>query len=83
MKPEQLLTTSKITAQLDCARLLTMSHQVKAGSRDPPGLSVGSLAKLLMEKELEHEAAVEASYVDAGLSVRRTGRRCVLLDSAR
>ena len=69
--PVRLLTPSKITAWLDCAHYLTLKHQVEAGVRGRPPFSVGSFAKLLMDKGLEHEAAVEASYVDAGLSIHR------------
>ncbi|MDC0359169.1 hypothetical protein OAM92_00395 [Acidimicrobiales bacterium] len=59
-KDLRLLTPSKITAWLDCPHYLTLKHQVDGGGRQRPPFSVGSLAKILMDKGLEHEAAVEA-----------------------
>jgi predicted RecB family nuclease len=74
-EPVRLLTPSKITAWLDCAHYLTLKHQVEVGARGRPPFSVGSFARLLQDKGLEHEAAVEVSYVDAGLSVHRVDEK--------
>lgn len=66
-----LLTPSKITAWLDCPHYLTLKHQAEGGGGARPGYTVGSFARLLQDKGLEHEVAVEAAYVDAGLTVHR------------
>jgi predicted RecB family nuclease len=70
---ERLLTPSKITAWLDCAHYLTLKHEVEGGGRPKPGQPFGSFAKLLMDKGLEHEAAVLARYEAEGLRVLRVG----------
>ncbi|MCP4306935.1 MAG: TM0106 family RecB-like putative nuclease [bacterium] len=69
--PARLLTPSKITAWLDCPHYLTLKHQAERGGVARRFHTVGSFAELLMEKGLEHEATVEAAYVDAGLTVHR------------
>lgn len=68
---DQLLTPSKITAWLDCAHYLSLKHQVEGGSRPGPSQPFGSFARLLMDKGLEHETAVLASYEADGLKVLR------------
>ncbi len=67
----RLLTPSKITAWLDCPHYLTLKHQAERAGGARPNYTVGSFARLLQDKGLEHEAAVEAAYVDAGLTVHR------------
>ena len=67
----RLLTPSKIAAWLDCPHYLTLKHQSDRGGVAGQFQTVGSFAALLMEKGLEHEANVEASYLDAGLAVHR------------
>ena len=53
---KRLLTPSKITAWLGCAHFLTLRHQVEAGLVDKPQPTFGSLAQLLADKGLAHEA---------------------------
>ena len=66
------LTPSKITAWLDCPHYLNLKHQRNPqGSRGGSTFEVGTFARLLLDKGLSHEAAVEAAYVDAGLNVHR------------
>jgi len=67
----RLLTPSKITAWLDCPHYLTLKHQAERGGGARPSYTIGSFARLLQDKGLEHEAAVEAAYIDAGLNVHR------------
>ena len=72
----RLLTPSKITAWLDCPHYLTLSHEGEGGGIARPTFTVGSFARLLQDKGLEHEAAVEACYLDAGLVAHRVdGKR--------
>jgi len=70
-RSERLLTPSKITAWLDCAHYLTLKHQVEGGTRPGPPVAFGSFARLLMDKGLEHEAAVLARYEADGHTVVR------------
>ncbi len=72
---EHLLTPSKITAWLDCAHYLTLKHEVEAGARPHPYQPFGSFAKLLMDKGLEHEAAVLARYEADGRRLLRVDDR--------
>lgn len=65
-----LLTPSKITAWLDCAHYLTLRHQIEAGGRPAPHVGFGSFAQLLLDKGLEHEAAVLAQYETTGDRIR-------------
>jgi hypothetical protein len=55
---ERLLTPSKITAWLDCAHFLTLRHEVDSGVREPVPNVFGEMAQMLVEKGLDHEAAV-------------------------
>lgn len=64
---ERLLTPSKVTAWLDCAHFLTLQHEVDDGIRPRPSGALGELARLLMDKGLEHEQDCLAVYeVDPG-----------------
>jgi uncharacterized protein len=66
---DRLLTPSKITAWLDCAHYLTLKHQVDAGALDVETAGFGSLAQLLVEKGLQHEADCQVEYRRRGLDV--------------
>jgi len=66
---DRLLTPSKITAWLDCAHYLTLQDRVDAGTISPGTSGFGSLAQLLVDKGVEHEAACLAEYRDRGLEV--------------
>ena len=66
---DRLLTPSKITAWLDCAHFLTLKHQVDDGLLVHDGGQFGSLARLLAEKGLQHEADCLAEYIRQGKSV--------------
>jgi uncharacterized protein len=52
---EPLLTPSKITAWLDCAHFLTLRHEVDAGAREPAPSLFGDVARMLLQKGLDHE----------------------------
>lgn len=65
---DRLLTPSKISAWLDCAHSLTLSHQVDDGSLERPSQGFGSFARLLLEKGKQHEVECLQEY-------RRQGRR--------
>ena len=66
---DRLLTPSKITAWLDCAHFLTLQHEVDAGTRTVEFSPFGEMAQLLLDKGLEHEAAVLDGYRAQGLTV--------------
>lgn len=66
---DRLLTPSKITAWLDCTHYLTLQHRVEAGTIPPPSSVFGSMAKLLVDKGIQHEAACLAEYRVRGLDV--------------
>lgn len=75
---DRLLTPSKITAWLDCAHYLTLRHRLEDGTLGIPRRPFGSLAQLLVDKGLQHEADCLAGYQGRGLSVlevpgRQTG----------
>ncbi len=72
---ERLLTPSKITAWLDCAHFLTLRHQVEAGLVEAPRPTFGSLAQLLADKGLAHEAACLAEYARQGKSILKVPDR--------
>ncbi len=77
---ERLLTPTKITAWLDCAHYLTLQRRLDAGTLEFTPQPFGSLAQLLADKGLEHEAQCLASYREQGLTVyevpgRETGER--------
>jgi len=59
---QHLLTPSKVTAWLDCAHFLTLQHEVDDGIRPRPNSPLGELARLLMDKGLEHERDCLAAY---------------------
>ena len=71
---ERLLTPSKITAWLDCAHFLTLQHQVDAGTLVVERSPFGEMAALLLQKGMDHEAAVLDGYRAAG-SQRVRGAR--------
>jgi predicted RecB family nuclease len=66
---ERLLTPSKITAWLDCAHSLTLRDQVDAGLITEPDVHVGSFARLVLSKGLEHEQECLEHYRADGQSV--------------
>jgi len=66
---DRLLTPSKISAWLDCAHSLTLSHRVDDGSLERPTQGFGSFARLLLDKGLQHEAECLAEYRRQGKSV--------------
>lgn len=66
---ERLLTPSKITAWLDCAHFLTLHHEMENGLREPPLKVFGAMADMLMQKGLDHEAAVLKQYRSEGRDV--------------
>jgi len=66
---DRLLTPSKITAWLDCTHYLTLQHRVESGTIQPPSSVFGSMAKLLVDKGIQHEAACLAEYRVRGLDV--------------
>lgn len=66
---DHVLTPSKITAWLECAHYLTLQHWVEAGTITPGTSGFGSLAQLLADKGLQHEAACLADYRARGLEV--------------
>lgn len=73
---EGLLTPSKITAWLDCDHYLTLQRQVDAGMLAGHRPPLGSLAQLLIDKGVSHEADCLAEYRDRGCSVYEVpGRR--------
>lgn len=72
---ERLLTPSKITAWLDCEHFLTLRHQVDDGSLAAPPQPFGSMAQLLLDKGLAHEADCLAEYRAQGRSVLEVSPR--------
>ena len=68
---DALLTPSKITAWLDCGWYLTLKNGARHAELNHPG----PLAKLLMEKGEEHEAACLAEFEAQGLRIYRTPDR--------
>ena len=66
---ERLLTPSKITAWLDCAHFLTLQHQLDAGTLVVERSPFGEMAALLLQKGMDHEAAVLDGYRAEGKSV--------------
>jgi predicted RecB family nuclease len=75
MSPARTVTPTKITAWLDCAHFLTLSHQVDDGTREAPAGGMGAFARLLADKGLQHEAACLAEYEAQGLRVLRVPER--------
>jgi uncharacterized protein len=73
--PERLLTPSKITAWLDCPHFLTLRHEVDSGAREQPPHLFGEMAQMLLDKGLDHESQVLASYEAAGRTVHRVPDR--------
>ena len=69
MSPVRTVTPTKITAWLDCAHFLTLTHQVDDGTREAPAGGMGAFARLLADKGLQHEAACLAEYEAQGLRV--------------
>jgi len=72
---ERILTPSSITAWLDCDHYLTLRHEVEDGLRERPNGGLGSFARLIMDKGLEHEAACLAEYERQGKSIFRVPER--------
>jgi len=69
MSPERSVTPTKITAWLDCAHFLTLTHQVEDGTREAPAGGMGAFARLLADKGLKHEEACLAEYEGQGKRV--------------
>jgi len=69
MSTERHVTPTKITAWLDCAHVLTLTHQVEDGTREAPAGGMGAFARLLADKGLQHEAACLAEYEAQGKRV--------------
>lgn len=67
--PDRLLTPTKITAWLDCAHFLTLRHEVDSGVRPDSSAMFGEMARMLMQKGLDHEAAVLERYRAEGRQV--------------
>jgi len=67
--PERSVTPTKITAWLDCANFLTLTHQVEDGTREAPAGGMGAFARLLADKGLQHEVACLAEYEGQGMRV--------------
>lgn len=72
---DRILTPSKITAWLDCAHFLTLQHRVDAQVIPRPSTGFGSMAQLLLDKGLAHEAACLSHYRDLGLTVHEVDGR--------
>ncbi len=66
---DRLLTPSKITAWLDCAHFLTLQHQLDAGTLVVERSPFGEMAALLLQKGMDHEAAVLDAYRAEGKTV--------------
>jgi predicted RecB family nuclease len=66
---EGLLTPSKITAWLDCDHYLTLHREVDAGLRKASRAPFGSLAQLVVDKGITHEADCLAEFRNQGRSV--------------
>jgi uncharacterized protein len=64
-----LLTPTKITAWLGCPHFLTLRGAADAGQLEVPAAGIGSFARLLIDKGLEHERDVLAEFRAAGLGV--------------
>lgn len=73
--PERLLTPSKITAWLECPHYLSLQNHVDVGDVTIERRPFGSLAQLLMDKGLEHEADCLAAYRAADKSVLEIPQR--------
>ncbi len=72
---ERYITPSKITAWLDCAHFLTLKHQVEDGLREAPTGGMGSFARLLADKGIQHETACHDEYERQGKSILRVPER--------
>jgi uncharacterized protein len=72
---ERYITPSKITAWLDCAHFLALKHQVEDGLREAPTGGVGSFARLLADKGIQHETACLEEYERQGKSIMRVPER--------
>ena len=72
---DRLLTPSKIMAWLDCAHFLTLQHHVDAGTLASPAAGFGPMARVLMDKGLEHEQVCMAGYRAAGRAVFEVSAR--------
>lgn len=72
---ERYITPSKITAWLDCAHFLALKHQVEDGLREAPTSGMGSFARLLADKGLQHETACLDEYERQGMSILRVSER--------
>ena len=65
-----LLTPTKITAWLDCPHYLSLSNRLAAGQLSSRNLgSVGSMARMLMEKGNLHEQQLHDIYLAQGVEV--------------
>ena len=66
---ERVLSPTKVTAWLDCAHYLNLSHLVADGSLAKPDSKANAFAQLLMDKGVQHEQECLEHYKDSGLSV--------------
>jgi len=66
---ERVLSPTKVTAWLDCAHYLNLSHQVADGSLAKPDYKANAFARLLMDKGVQHEEECLEHYRDSGVSV--------------
>ena len=66
---ERVLSPTKVTAWLDCAHYLNLSHLVADGSLAKPDFKANAFARLLMDKGVLHEEECLEHYKDSGVSV--------------
>ena len=64
-----LLTPTKIAAWLECEHVLTLSEHVGRGDLVVPEFGASPMARLLMDKGVEHEKDFLARYIECGRSV--------------
>ena len=62
MSPERTVTPTKITAWLDCAHFLTLTHQVDDGTREAPAGGMGAFARLLADKGDRKSTRLNSSH---------------------
>lgn len=68
MTTERILTPSKISAWLDCDHYLSMTHKVDAGELKVES-NFGEMARMLLDKGLEHERACLEFYESQGKAI--------------
>lgn len=72
---QRLITPSKITAWLDCPHYLTLRNKVDEGELTEPEPTLGSFARLLMEKGVLHERDCLSEYRRQGKSIHEVSER--------